>query len=136
MSPSDARAVARVVLVEDDVALSAALRFLLEVEGFAVENFESAEDLLAWTESAEGEIACVVLDQQLGAGMTGAEALERLRAQDIHAPAILITTDARPAVRRRVEAAGGIVMEKPILGDRLVRTLRSRLPQPPGNTRR
>lgn len=125
MSASDDRAVARVVLVEDDVALSAALRFLLEVEGFAVESFDSAEDFLAWTPL--DPVGCVVLDQRLGPGLTGVEALERLRANGVGTPAILITTGAGPDVRDRVEAAGGVVMDKPILGDRLVRMIRSRL---------
>lgn len=123
MSKSDAL---RVVLVEDDVALAAALRFLLEVEGFVVESFESAEELFA-ARPGDG-IACLVLDQRLGGGATGIEALERLRAEGVDAPAILITTEAPRAVRARVEAAGGLLMEKPILGDRLVQTLRACLP--------
>lgn len=107
--------------MEDDVALSAALRFLLEVEGYEVRAFDSGEDLVG--ADLGGPTDCLVLDQLLG-GMTGIEALERLRDRGVRAPAVLITTQLRKTVAARARAAGALVMEKPILGGRLVDVVR------------
>jgi len=108
-------------LVDDDPALLHALSFAFETEGYAVSAFADAESLLA-SEAPQGSL-CLVLDQRLP-GMSGLALLAALRAQNVSAPAILITTNPPPAVRREASAAGVEIVEKPLLGNILAAKVR------------
>ena len=118
----DAGEAFRVLLVEDDVALGAALRFALEIEGFAVELLDAAEPLLERAFPAGR--TCLVTDQNLP-GVSGVETIEILRSRGVEAPAILMTTQVSPALRARAARAGAAVVEKPILGRRLIDAIRA-----------
>ena len=113
-----------VVVLDDDDGLRAALKFALELEGFRVEDFASGEDLAA--RGGLDGCSCLVIDELLP-GITGLETLRRLRAQGVTAPAVLITSQPKPAVQRAAEAAGVTIVEKPLLGDALVRSIRAAL---------
>lgn len=113
-----------VVLVDDDAALRTALKFSLEIEGFAVETCESGEDLLDWPLPTAD--ACLVVDYNL-TGINGLAALEELRSRKVTLPALLITSHPRLAVRLAAEAAQARIVEKPLLGDALVGEIRSAL---------
>ena len=69
MQASRSSAAPLVVIVEDDTALAAALRFSLELEGYDVELCSSGEALLTLELPAKG--ACLVVDQRLTEDMTG-----------------------------------------------------------------
>jgi len=112
----------RILLVEDDAALGAALKFKLEVEGYDVELLDRAEPLL--TRPFPETPVCLVVDLNLP-GMTGLEALEALRRRGVTAPAILITTQPKRVVRTLARALGVQVVEKPILGERLSDVIRA-----------
>lgn len=101
------------MLVDDDPALLHALTFAFEVEGYEVRAFADAESLLSHPD-ARHACLCFVLDQKLP-GMTGLALLAKLRAENIHAPAILITSNPPAAVRREAKAAGVDIVEKPLL---------------------
>lgn len=109
------------VLVDDDPALLHALSFAFETDGYAVSAFADAESLLA-SEAPHGSL-CLVLDQRLP-GMSGLALLAALRAQNVAAPAILITSNPPPAVRRQADAAGVEIVEKPLLGNILAAKVR------------
>jgi FixJ family two-component response regulator len=111
------------VLVDDDPALLHALSFAFETEGYDVRSFADAEALLADSEAPAGSV-CLVLDQRLP-GMSGLALLAKLRAQNVAAPAILITTNPPSAVRREAEAAGVEIVEKPLLGADLADKVRA-----------
>jgi FixJ family two-component response regulator len=113
-----------VVIVEDDAALRGSLKFSLELDGFQVETCETGEDLLARELPPDG--ACLVIDQRLP-GITGLEALRRLRERDIGLPALLITSHPQPALRAAADAAGVPIIEKPLLGDVLLGSIRAAL---------
>jgi CheY-like chemotaxis protein len=66
----------------------------------------------------------VVLDQHLP-GISGLAAVEALRARGVRTPAVLITTQPGPHLLARAKRAGALVVEKPILGDRLLQVLAS-----------
>lgn len=104
----------RVVLVDDDEALLASTRFLLELDGYDVETLTSAESLLRHPLPESG--ACLVLDQNFD-GLSGLDALATLRARGMTLPTLLITTHAPERVRRRAAELGAIVVQKPLLGD-------------------
>jgi FixJ family two-component response regulator len=101
------------VLVDDDPALLHALGFAFETEGYAVRAFADAESLLA-DPDAPHQSLCLVLDQRLP-GMSGLALLAALRAQNVAAPAIIITSNPPAAVRREARAAGVEIVEKPLL---------------------
>jgi two-component system, LuxR family, response regulator FixJ len=111
------------VLVDDDPALLHALSFAFETEGYDVRSFADAEALLADPKAPAGSV-CLVLDQRLP-GMSGLALLAKLRAQNVAAPAILITTNPPSAVRREAEAAGVEIVEKPLLGADLADKVRA-----------
>jgi len=107
---------ATVVLVDDDAALRTALSFTLELDGFTIESLASGEELLAY--DLPGTAACLVLDQNL-CGMTGLDALLRLRARGVTLPAILITSHPGPTVRATAAVLDAVIVEKPLLSDAL-----------------
>jgi two-component system, LuxR family, response regulator FixJ len=110
------------VLVDDDLALLHALGFAFETEGYDVRAFADAESLLADADAQHGSV-CLVLDQRLP-GMSGLALLAALRAQNVAAPAILITSNPSPAVRREARAAGAEIVEKPLLDGILAQKVR------------
>lgn len=104
---------AALVLVDDDPALLHALSFAFETEGYEVRAFGDAESLLADPEATNRSL-CLVLDQKLP-GMSGLALLAALRAQNVVAPAILITSNPPATVRREALAANIEIVEKPLL---------------------
>ena len=113
-----------ILLVEDDPAVVNALKFSLELEGFAVSAYADGETLLASRPLPEK--GCLVLDYHLP-GIDGLNLLERLRAANVTLPAILITTNPRNAVRMRAALAGVQIIEKPLLTDALRDSVRRAL---------
>jgi two-component system response regulator FixJ len=111
-----------VVVVDDDPAVRNSLKFSLEVEGFTVRDYSSANELLREAEIADA--GCLVIDYHL-AEMNGLEVLNRLRERCVAAPAILITSHPSASVRQRAAAAGVAIVEKPLLGNALVEGIRN-----------
>lgn len=123
-SGNSARGQATAVIVDDDADLLAALKFSLELDGLRVIAHRSSETVnLA---DIPQHNACLVLDYRLPAA-NGLELLDRLRAAGGRQPAILITSHASPAVRESVRAAGATLVEKPLLGDTLIRAIHAAL---------
>lgn len=116
------------VLVDDDAALRNALKFALELDGYRVQAFASGEDLLAADLPMRN--VCLVLDENLP-GMGGLDALEALRGRRVDLPALLITSHPGPGLRRRAGRLRVPIVEKPLLDDVLVRSIRRALGQPP-----
>lgn len=111
----------KIILLDDDAALRQALTFSLEIEGFAVQSFESGAELLA--EPSARDAACLVFDYRLGL-LNGLDVLETLRRRGVRAPAVLITSNPTSEVRARASQLSAEVVEKPLLGDLLVARLR------------
>jgi two-component system response regulator FixJ len=110
-----------IILVDDDRALRDSLQFALELEGFSVESFVSAEDFAERGRVAPG--TCLVVDYRLP-GMNGLALLVSLRDQLIDAPALLITTNPTLALRKRALELGAAIVEKPLLSDDLLNEIR------------
>jgi len=113
-----------VLIIDDDAAVLASLKFALEVEGFAVEVFHSAEELLE--RPAPPASSCLVVDFRLPA-MDGVELVSTLRGRGVTTPAILITTDPPQKVRLRATEEGLAIVEKPLLGNTLAEAIRTAL---------
>ena len=114
----------RVVVVDDDAAVRTALAFTLEMEGFRVECCGSGEALLQKTLPAGG--TCLLIDERLP-GISGLEALRRLRSRQVTLPAILMTSHPDRALRSAAKAAGVPILEKPLFGDAMTLAIRAAL---------
>ncbi len=113
-----------VILVDDDPAVTHAMQFSFDLEGLDVRSFRDAESVLAADDLPQ--TGCLILDHNLP-GMDGLALLEQLRAAGVRLPAILITTNPRTALRNRAAAAGVPIIEKPLLTDALLSTVRKAL---------
>jgi DNA-binding response OmpR family regulator len=81
----------KLLLVEDDVKLAAALRRGLEAEGFVIEVASDGDDGL-WR-ATEGAYAAVVLDLMLP-GRSGFRVCAELRAAGVWTPVLVLTAKA------------------------------------------
>jgi two-component system, LuxR family, response regulator FixJ len=100
----------RVAIVEDDDGVRDSLQFLLEIAGHVVEAFASAATFL---KADIDEMACVIADHHMP-HMTGLDLVERLRANGIGIPVLLVTGALSPAiVARATELGVERVLEKP-----------------------
>ena len=108
-----------VAVVDDDEAVRDALQFVLEIAGYDVHGYASAQTFLP-----EANRHCwryLVVDQHMPA-MTGLDLVARLRSQGNRAPALLITGSISDDLRER--AAGlnmTAVLQKPLADDELLR---------------
>ena len=110
-----------VVVVDDDPAVRNSLKFSLEIEGFVVRVYGSGAELL---DARDLPIcSCLVIDQKMP-GMTGLDLIAKLRDRHISAPAILITSQPNAVLSERAAKADIPIVEKPLLGNALVDTIR------------
>ena len=100
-----------VFVVDDDEGARASVRALVRSMGIAVETFDSAEAFLqALDPDAAG---CLVTDVRM-LGMSGIELQEKLAADGIMLPVIIITAHAEtPLTVRAVKSGAVTVLEKP-----------------------
>jgi two-component system, LuxR family, response regulator FixJ len=123
-----------VAVVDDDPAVRHALKFSLEIEGFSVRAYGSAQELLEdvllddarLDDGMLADCACLVVDQNMPV-INGLELIARLRGRAIAVPAILITTRPSATLRARAADAGVPIVEKPLLGNTLVDEIRARV---------
>lgn len=111
------------VIVDDDAAVLGSLALALELEGFEVRAYRDAESLLAEDGAAGAD--CLIIDQKLP-GHTGVQLLQRLRAQGVTAPALLITTPT-PAAAALAAANDVELVGKPLQAAELVEIVRKRI---------
>ena len=116
-----------VFVIDDDDAVRASTQALLEANGFAVCTFANAEELLAG--GAVADASCLVLDYHLS-GMTGIDLIEALRAQGLHTPAIMVTSNGTRLGVRAAKAGITAVLRKPLAADALEEWLNRILPKP------
>jgi two-component system response regulator FixJ len=110
-----------VLIVDDDAAVRSSLQFCLEIEGFVVRTYACGPDLLA--DLNLPETGCLVIDYRLPS-MNGLDLLSELRRRRIELPAILVTTNPSVSVRKQTAAAGAVLVEKPLLNEALLDSIR------------
>ncbi len=113
----------RVLIVDDEAGIRAALAQLLEFEGYEVRSASSGAEGLAAYEQFKPQL--VFLDVKM-AGMDGLETLKKLRDRDPQATVVMISGHA--TIQNAVEATqlGAYdILEKPLDTDRILVTLRN-----------
>ena len=124
------RSRARVLLVDDDEEMRTLVADLLLSEGFGVWEAASGSDLVRVIQSCTIErwpIDVIVVDHRMP-GLTGLEALRRLRAQQRSTPAVLMTAFPEDEVERQAAALGAVMLPKPFSIARLMRAILQSLP--------
>lgn len=114
-----------ILLVEDDIDMSRALLRALERRGFQVTHCADGISALSHIKDGIGDL--VVLDLNIP-GLDGLHLLQRIRAQEIHTPVIILT--ARGAVGDRVaglNAGADDYLGKPFDLDELDARIRAHL---------
>lgn len=100
-----------IAIVDDDPPICRALSRLLQAVGWQTVTFGSAEAFLQ--SGLQEPPHCLVLDVRLP-GMTGLELLERLVADSVSFPIIIITVHDNAQVRMRAMQAGAVAyLRKP-----------------------
>ena len=110
-----------VMVVDDDPALLGSLEFALKAEGYRVHGCAGPTAALAPMAEAP---ACMVIDYKLP-DMDGADLAVCLRRNGLTAPLILMTTNPDARCRAKAARCGAVIVEKPLLDDKLVRQIRS-----------
>lgn len=116
-----------VFVVDDDQAVRAALRLLLEGAGIKAELFSTAREFLDnYTADRPG---CLLLDVRMP-GMSGLELQSSLSHHDIHLPVIIITGHGDvPMAVSAIKSGVMDFIEKPFSGQRLLERIREALHQ-------
>lgn len=114
-----------VIVVDDDLSIRRALGSQLQILGFDVLIFQSAEELLATEVPAEN--ACLLLDVYLP-GMSGIELCQSLVASGRHLPTILMSgrdDEATRQIMRQAKTNAGLF--KPFDQKSLLQAIRKAL---------
>jgi FixJ family two-component response regulator len=113
----------KVLVVEDDDSLRAAITRLLRVAGFECTAYASAEALLA--DASGGDVVCLVSDLKLP-GMSGLELLPELRTRGQFSPFILMTAYDEPDLNERAARCGvSAYLVKPFSGTELLHAIKA-----------
>jgi DNA-binding response OmpR family regulator len=108
----------RILVIDDDPAVTGVLRRGLSYEGFAVDTASSGEEGLRSARARAPDL--LILDVMMP-GMDGLEVLQRLRAAEDRFPVLLLTAkDAPPDQVRGLEAGADDYVTKPFTFEVLV----------------
>lgn len=115
----------QIFVVEDDEAVRASTRTLLEAEGFSVRDFADAEAFLQATDGRDAN--CIILDHTLS-GMAGLDLIALLRAQGVKTPVIIVSGNSRKLAERAAREGVHIVLQKPLAAEALLEWLERLFP--------
>jgi len=100
-----------IFIIDDDPAVRQALTVLIRSMRLQTQSFESAQQFLDRFERTQP--GCLLLDVRMP-GISGMELLERLRQEDVHLPAIVMSAYGDvPMVVRAMKAGALNFLEKP-----------------------
>ena len=113
----------KILLVEDDIALSAVYRSRLEIEGFDVREANNGEDALSATVEYRPDL--ILLDVMMPK-ISGFDVLDILRntPETANVRIIMLTALSQPKDKERAESLGGddyLVKSQVVIGDVVAR---------------
>ena len=124
----DAAARGLVLHVDDDDGLRRSTAMLLRAAGFETREAACGEDALSQVETLRGRLDVLIVDYDLGAGMTGTEVAEDFARLLGHAvPTIMLTGDPANAEVPWLADAPVWVARKPLLPQTLLAALPARV---------
>lgn len=113
-----------IYLVDDDPEFSGAAQRLLEMAGYEVRSFPSAERLLERPFLKE-RVGCILLDVRLPA-LAGPDLQQQLIAQNVELPIIFLSGyEDIPTVVRTIKSGAEDFLRKPVTADVLLSTVGS-----------
>lgn len=116
-----------VTIVDDDPGVLKGLQRVLDACDYMTDVFNSGEAFLASDRANDNDIACIVLDINLG-GMSGIEVRRRLTAKNSQVPVIFMTALDTDAVRKEaLEAGCADYLRKPFSGHELIDSIQKAL---------
>ena len=111
-----------IYLVDDDPDFSDAVRRILEMAGYQVRTFSSAEQLIE-LRSSEERADCILLDVRLPA-ITGPDLQQRLIEHNVEQPIIFLSGyEDVPTTVRTIKSGAEDFLKKPITADILLSTV-------------
>ncbi len=111
-----------VAIVDDDEAVLESFQFLLEMAGFPVAAYPSAQ---AFLDASQTSPRCLIVDQHMPA-MTGLELAAKLRSDGVDVPVMLVTSALSPAIIAKAREIGVRgVLEKPLHEDEVIAFIQS-----------
>src|SRR5215203_4257933 len=109
-------------IVDDDESFRTAIQRLLGASGYAVETYESAEQLLQQLPDDAGP-SCILLDIRIP-GLSGPDLQDRLSALGSHLPIVFLTGHADvPTTVKVMKAGADDLLTKPVTKDELIAAL-------------
>jgi FixJ family two-component response regulator len=116
----------KIVVVEDNPEMLAALVSTLKSEKLRVRGFPSAEELIEALDWLD-DIDCLIVDHKLP-GMSGEDLLRHLQVRQLGSPVIMLTGNGEiPAAVRAIKLGAVDYIVKPVDADTLIVTVRSAL---------
>ena len=114
-----------VAVIDDDPSIRKALARLLRAKGYACETYASAEEFL--DHSAIIRASCVLVDVNLGDGLSGIELCKRLKASGPSLNIIVMTgVDIRHNEINAIEAGCNAYLHKPFSPHTLIDAIEMR----------
>jgi FixJ family two-component response regulator len=112
-----------IAIIDDDALVRESLKDCMESGGYSVEDFGSAEQLLA--SDAAQNAACLIVDVQLP-GITGLELQRRLSETGDHPPIVFVTANGTDANREQAIRQGAAAfLSKPVRREELLSAVRA-----------
>lgn len=106
-------------IVDDDASFRTAIQRLLGASGYAVETYESAEQLLQRLPDDAGP-SCILLDIRIP-GLSGPDLQDRLATLGSHLPIVFLTGHADiPTTVKVMKAGAEDLLTKPVTKDELI----------------
>ena len=117
----------RLLVVDDDASVRAALSARLEAWGAQVSAFDGLPGLRAWLKAGHARPDMLLTDHQLPEG-SGLEVIEALRERHGAVPALLVTGNTAPDEIARLLRSGVPVLHKPFRAEALLAAIEKALP--------
>ncbi len=116
----------KILLVEDDATMISLLRTLLEIEGFAVVQFDPAQDVLEQIRREHPD--AVLLDVNIhGMDASGFDVVRALRADPELQDTRVLMASGMNYKREASEAGADAFLLKPFMPDDLIKQIRALL---------